>query len=388
MPLKHTHKPTPEKSPARNLRTRVLRLMLPATLMLSTTYTGAFAADLAALAKLDDNNPAAARLSERLQKDPSTDLIAVLEAMKGTSEVAQNWYLSIAQTVADRDPEVARKRLADFLPRLSEDPTARYWAFDFLTRNNTKLREEILESSLADPSLELRYESVQLQMDRLDAAKEMAPAGKVERYQELLRAARLPAQVNAIAAKLKDLDVEVDLLKHFGFVADWNICGFFDNVDGVGFEAAYAPESSYAAGKLNLDASYDGKSGSATWQTASTDKPDGSIDLNPIFEKEKGAVAYAAGTFSAGSATECEVRIGTPNACKVWINGDLAIAREVYHTGSQIDQYTAPVKLKEGDNSILVKLCQNEQTDPWAQEWTFQLRFTDSSGAAIPTSEE
>ncbi|HBE68237.1 MAG TPA: hypothetical protein DDW52_08825 [Planctomycetaceae bacterium] len=346
------------------------------------------AADLAALAKLDDDNPAAAKLAEQLQSDPSTDLIGVLEAMKGTSEVAKNWYLSIAQSVADRDPESSRKRLSSFLPRLSEDPTARYWAFDFLSRNNTKLREEILESSLADPSLEMRYEAVQLQMDRLETAKDLAPKRKVERYQELLRAARLPAQVNAIAAKLKELDVEVDLLKHFGFVADWNICGFFDNVDGVGFKQAYAPESTYVSGQLNLDANYDGKSGPATWQKTSTDEPDGSIDLNPVFEKEKGAVAYAAGNFNAGSAAECEVRIGTPNACKVWINGKLTIAREVYHTGSQIDQYTAPVRLSEGNNSILVKLCQNEQTDPWAQEWTFQLRFTDASGAAIPSASE
>jgi hypothetical protein len=87
--------------------------------------------------------------------------------------------------------------------------------------------------------------------------------------------------------------------------------------------------------------------------------------------------------FRCASELECEVRIGSPNACKVWVNGQSAISREVYHAGTQIDQYTAPVKLKAGSNWVLVKICQNEQTESWAQDWKFQLRFTDASGAAI-----
>jgi hypothetical protein len=31
----------------------------------------------------------------------------------------------------------------------------------------------------------------------------------------------------------------------------------------------------------------------------------------------------------------------------------------------------------------VVKVCQNEQTEPWAQNWAFQLRLCDATGKAI-----
>ena len=59
------------------------------------------------------------------------------------------------------------------------------------------------------------------------------------------------------------------------------------------------------------------------------------------------------------------------------------ISNEVYHTGMQIDQYSAPITLKQGENRILVKICQNEQKEAWAQLYSFQLRLCDETGKAI-----
>jgi hypothetical protein len=42
--------------------------------------------------------------------------------------------------------------------------------------------------------------------------------------------------------------------------------------------------------------------------------------------------------------------------------------------------------LKVGRNEILVKVCQNEQKEDWAQLWSFQLRVCDNLGGAIPLS--
>jgi hypothetical protein len=332
------------------------------------------------------NNAVASIVARQLQSDPNTQLADVLSAMKDQSATVQNWLLSVAQSVADRNPTASKQELSQFLQKRSESPTARFWAFDYITRDNPSLRESLLASMLTDPSLELRYEAVALGMKKLSDKGEGDAADKAElaaSYQQLLAAARLPSQVTAIAKELRELDVDVNLLKHFGFVPNWKICGQFDNVDGVGFSEAYAPEKDFAAGRLSLEAEYDGKDGTASWQPLSTDADDGALDLNPVFKNAKGAVIYGYTTFQGESDLSCELRIGTPNACKVWLNGEQVIAREVYHTGSQIDQYTAPVKLKAGKNEILVKICQNEQTEPWAQEWMFQVRFTDSTGLAI-----
>ena len=83
------------------------------------------------------------------------------------------------------------------------------------------------------------------------------------------------------------------------------------------------------------------------------------------------------------SDVDCEIRVGCINAQKVWVTGELVISNEVYHTGMQIDQYAVPVRLKAGENRILIKVCQNEQKEAWAQLFTFQARLCDSTGKAI-----
>ena len=85
----------------------------------------------------------------------------------------------------------------------------------------------------------------------------------------------------------------------------------------------------------------------------------------------------------SSKALDCELRVGCINAQKVWLNGELVISNEVYHTGMQVDQYIAPIKLKAGKNRILIKICQNEQKEAWAQRYVFQARICDSSGKAI-----
>jgi len=55
----------------------------------------------------------------------------------------------------------------------------------------------------------------------------------------------------------------------------------------------------------------------------------------------------------------------------------------VYHSGSQPDQFVNRVVLQPGRNVILVKVCQNEQTQDWAQRWDFQLRVCDETGGAV-----
>jgi hypothetical protein len=69
---------------------------------------------------------------------------------------------------------------------------------------------------------------------------------------------------------------------------------------------------------------------------------------------------------------------------KVFLNGRLIFAREEYHHGMRMDQHVAPATLRVGRNEILLKVCQNEQKEEWAQKWSFQLRITDSAGAKVP----
>ena len=53
----------------------------------------------------------------------------------------------------------------------------------------------------------------------------------------------------------------------------------------------------------------------------------------------------------------------------------------------KLDQYRVPVELKQGRNVILLKVCQNEQTENWAQRYRFQVRVCDPAGSALPAKE-
>jgi hypothetical protein len=366
-------------------RGRAVFATLPFILIALAGSASCLAADgrLDALAEASSETARASKIVRELQSDPDLELLDVLSAMKGKSEIAKNWYLSLAQTIADRDPKQAEVDLSQFLGRLSEDTNARYWALRYITRGNAEKREDLLATMLADPCPEIRYEAVDLGLSKI-AEGELDAAAKLSSYQELLAAARLPEQIRTIANRLQEeCDYKVDLLQYMGFLDSWQVVASFNNVDQAGFDVVYAPEKEYQAGELDFNQTYSGKSEGLKWQVVSTEADDGAVDLNAVFDNEKGAIAYLATDFAAASELDGQIRIGTPNACKVWLNGELLISREVYHAGSQIDQYVAPAKLKSGRNTILVKLCQNEQTQDWAQDWSFQLRFTDSTGVAV-----
>ena len=77
-----------------------------------------------------------------------------------------------------------------------------------------------------------------------------------------------------------------------------------------------------------------------------------------------------------------QVRAGSTNALKVFVNGKEVFAREEYHHGTRMDQHVGRGTLRAGRNEILVKVCQNEQTESWAESWGFQLRVCDALGGA------
>ena len=79
-----------------------------------------------------------------------------------------------------------------------------------------------------------------------------------------------------------------------------------------------------------------------------------------------------------------EIRYGCINASKVFLNGKQVFSREEYHHGENFDQYVAKVTLKPGKNDLLLKVCQNDQKEPYAQVWQFKLRVCDATGGPVP----
>lgn len=155
--------------------------------------------------------------------------------------------------------------------------------------------------------------------------------------------------------------------------------GPFNNKDGVGYAAVYPPETE----GIDPSAEYEGQLGKVSWSELTTDDDYGVFSIADLVENYKGSVMYASTTYRSAAARDLEFRLGTPNAWKLWVNGELVFEREEYHRSTQMDQYRIPVTLKAGDNTILLKVCQNEQEESWAQRYQFQLRVCDSTGVGV-----
>ncbi len=329
----------------------------------------------------EGNEAATSAWKALTEADPAT-LPEVLAGMNGANPLAENWLRAAVGVIADRAIEAKTLPVAAvqaFLQNTANSPTARVVAFDLLHRAQPELAETLTPGLLDDPSSELRRHPVAKLLDAGDEAlaqdkKEAAIAD----YQKAMNSARDEDQIKDLAKKLKDLGKPVDLPRHFGFILNWKLIAPFTNVERKGFDTEFPPEK-----EIKLDAAYPGKNTDAKWTDFTSKDEYGMVDFNKPFTMLKEVTGYAYSEFDSTEARDAQIRLGCKNGWKVWLNGELLFARDEYHRGAKLDQYKLPVKLKKGKNAILVKCCQNEQTEQWTVEWQFQLRVCDATGTAI-----
>jgi hypothetical protein len=320
-----------------------------------------------------------AKLVARCNADQLSDVLAAID---GAPPLGANWLRAAVDAVAEREwreGELATKPLEQFLADRRHDARARRAAYEWIVRADPTAAERLIGGFLDDPSLELRREAVAQLLTAAEAAKKAEQTDTaLATYRQALDAARDLDQVKTAADTLKKLGKPVDLATVFGFLQDWKLIGPFDNVSGKGFERAYPPEVA-----VEPAASYEGKAGPVRWMTHHSDDENGQVDLNKAIGKHMGAVAYAVAEFQSDRQRPAELRLGTEAANKIWLNGKLLSFAQVYHANGTMDQYVARGELRKGKNVIVLKICQNEQTEAWAQDWKFQLRVCDAIGKAI-----
>jgi hypothetical protein len=304
-------------------------------------------------------------------------LSQILAAMDGANDISLNWLRIAAESVAQRaGSNLPIADLEKFLADTKHAPRARRLAYELIAAVDPAAEKRLIPTLLDDPSIELRRDAVAQLLDA--TAKISAQQTAISGYQKAFFHARDLDQIKAAAAKLTDFGQKPDIAAHMGFLLNWKLIGPFDNVNDVGWNTAYPPET-----KIDLAAEYDGQKGKVKWIDATSADDYGLVDLNKILGNHKGAITYAYTEFIADKDQPCELRLCCINGNKVWLNGKLLTANHVYHSGDDIDQYIARGELKRGKNTILLKIAQNEQTEAWAQRWQFQIRVCDAIGTAI-----
>ena len=136
------------------------------------------------------------------------------------------------------------------------------------------------------------------------------------------------------------------------YVEQWLVVGPFANDGGAGFDKAYGPEQ---AKSFDRAGSYDGLPGKVQWQAAKAE--DGVVNFLNCFETKENVCCYAFTKIKAAKAMRVKLLVGSDDGVKIWLNGEQVHANPADRALTK-DEDTVDVKLKEGDNDLLVKVLQ------------------------------
>jgi hypothetical protein len=308
-------------------------------------------------------------------------LFPALEAFDEGNPTATNWLRAAVEAVAEGEAAAKRPLPAAQLEAFAKDtkyaPSARRVAYDLLVGQDATARDRLLPGFLNDKSPDLRRDAVARELDVIE--KRGGPTAKAD-LERLFGSARDKDQVDLLAKKVEEAGGTVSVTGHFGFVTHVALVGPFDSPAGKGFATPFPPETATAA-----TGTFTGKDNAALkWVTADTADKYGKFDLNKALGKHKNAVAYALAVLDAPRATPCEVRVTCPTSAKIFVNGKEVYAHDEYHSGSPFDGMIGRGALKAGENVVVLKVCQNNQTQQWAQDWSFQMRVCDDTGGPLP----
>lgn len=370
---------------ARLLRVNCIAAFVPFFLIVNVAdadVAGAIAT-IQSIGARGEGQQAAVAAAEELQAADASALIEILEALNTANPLASNWLMISFESIADRTvksgAEFPLEDVLGYFANRDNDPAARRMAYEWVIAVDPSLAAQIIPESLDDPSSEMRRDAV---ASLIEVAAEMRTNNQTDEaiatYQQALTGATDDDQVRAIVGPLEEMGQAVDVTRHFGFLTNWSVVGPFDNTGMSGFDVAYGPETNF-----DLSAEYEGKMGPVAWTPFSTEDEYGVFDIAALTAPHKGAISYAYTEFESATEQPVQFRLASWNAWKLWVNGELIFAREEYHRGMWFDQYIVEGTLKPGTNQIMLKVCQNEQTEEWAQSWQFQFRVCDHTGRAV-----
>jgi len=307
-------------------------------------------------------------------------LLPTLEAVDDSNPTSANWLRAAVNAITEAEKAASRKLPADkleaFVTNAKFAPSARRIAYELLIAQDATAKERLLPGFLNDRSPDLRRDAITYKLDILE--KLARPSIKAD-LESLFAFTRDKDQVELLAKKVKENGGKASVAGHFGFVTYSNLIGPFDGPESKGFGIAYKPETAAAA-----TGTFKGKGDvELKWAPHSTSDPFGTFNLNKLLDKHKNAVAYALAVVVAERETSCEFRVTSPTSVKIFVNQKEIFGRDEYHHGDPFDANTGKATLRKGENVIVVKVCQNNQTEQWALRWQFQLRLCDETGGPL-----
>jgi hypothetical protein len=366
----------------------LLRVLLLCLLQPLTIAADEIADAIQVIAKTGDQargSESAAAAVKRLTEEDISLVPRLLSAMDTPNIVAANWYRQAYEIIVESElgkenPRIPVELLKEFALDRKHQGRVRRLAWDLLDQVEPGFRQAATPGLLDDP--EFGSDAVERTMQ---AAQQLLDDGKKQEaiavYLTAFHASRLDNQIRAAADQLGQLGEPVNIIEHMGFLHRWYLLGPFDAPGFSGYQMSFPPEK-----KVDLAAEYTGKDGtSIRWQASQSADRLGQLNLIQAIAPVKEAVGYAYAEFHSPRDQDVQLRCGADDNMTVWINGKKTFTRLQWLNGTRLDRFTSPAHLKEGNNTILVKICQGPQHKNPAvpNNWSMQLRLCDRTGGSV-----
>ena len=97
----------------------------------------------------------------------------------------------------------------------------------------------------------------------------------------------------------------------------------------------------------------------------------GLVRMHEIVEKTDFRVAYATAAVLSDTNRDVALLAESDDGIKIWLNGEMVVRRPLIRRIAQFSDYT-PVRLRAGENRLIVKLAHTKQNDVW-DPWDFAI---------------
>ena len=193
---------------------------------------------------------------------------------------------------------------------------------------------------------------------------------QLEAFKAIVRKKWMPSnRIKKLSEKVRRHEVD-EFVHMLGFVERFKVIGPFGGKGIDNFDAFFPPE-----GQIDFDTEYTGSVGRVHWQTCSTDST-GYLDFLDYLSPSDWVCAYAYCKVDSPKACSAQIRLGTNDTVTLWFNSTEFLAKNIERSAAP-DSDVVPVRLRKGENTILIKVCNTEFN------WGLYLRISDEDGTAL-----
>lgn len=162
--------------------------------------------------------------------------------------------------------------------------------------------------------------------------------------------------------ELRLLGEPVEITARAGRVGAWWIKGPFPAPKVEDWKKAEGPERT-----IDL---------SQGWRPVQVGGKNSIVDLDSMFDPNDNVTAYAFAEIFVRKDRDVQLKCGSDDGIRIWVNGKM-VHSKLELRSLKVDEDSVDIKLKQGPNTLLVKVCEK------GGGWSFHVRLLDQKGRPL-----